>query len=435
MLRSLATRADRNETELVWQVDSAVPTSVRGDPFRLRQVLLNLVSNAIKFTRNGEILVSVQLASLSESTVSLHFSVSDTGIGIPEAKLRTIFKAFTQADSSTTRQFGGTGLGLAIASRLVTAMGGQIDVDSEVGTGSTFHFTIELGHALAPPATTVDANAPDLHDIAALVVDDNATNRQLLQQMLASWGIRVTSVDSGPAAIAYLTQLVRQDQPLPLLLSDVHMPHVDGFMLVERLRDTAGLCDIVVILLTSGGRPGDAARRRELKIAAQLLKPIRTSELLDTVLMVTGRPDRAGASREGKGPPPLPPLKILLAEDGKANQRLACALLQRWGHTVTIAENGRMAVEMWQQQPYDLVLMDVQMPDLDGLDATREIRSIEKTRGGHIPIVAMTARAMKGDRERCLDAGMDAYVPKPVRRNELYEAMAPFFESSAETNE
>ncbi|QDU39482.1 Sensory/regulatory protein RpfC [Maioricimonas rarisocia] len=437
MLRTLATRADRNETELIWQVGPDVPAFVRGDPFRLRQVLLNLVANAIKFTNKGEIVVSVDLASRSESAVRLHFSVSDTGIGIPESKLKTIFEAFTQADSSTTRRFGGTGLGLAISSRLVAAMGGQIDVESAVGTGSTFHFTIELGHAEALPATAPHDDEPDLHDIAALVVDDNATNRQLLQQMLESWGMQVAAVENGPAAIDHLTRLASQNKPLPLLLSDVNMPEMDGFMLVENLRNMDGCRDIVVILLTSGGRPGDSARRRELQIAAQLLKPVRTSELLDTVLMATGRSGRAvkpDTSKEEDARRRLPPLNILLAEDGKANQRLACALLQRWGHTVAIAENGRIAVDMWQQQSFDLILMDVQMPEMDGLDATREIRSIESMHGGHTPIVAMTARAMKGDRERCLEAGMDAYVPKPFRRHELYEAMAPFFETSAGEN-
>ncbi|MFG0334781.1 MAG: response regulator, partial [Maioricimonas sp. JB049] len=430
MLRTLATRAFRKEVELVWQVRPEVPQYVRGDPFRLRQVLLNLVGNAIKFTENGEVAVHVAGHTLPDSTVKLDFSVTDTGIGIPQEQLHRIFSAFTQADGSTTRRFGGTGLGLTISSRLVEAMGGRIEVESNVGTGSTFRFSIQA----LPAAETLHRNElidwPDLKDRSALVVDDNATNREILRQMLQSWGMRVETFEGGPQAFTRLSEFAASDGPLPLLLSDVNMPGMDGFMLVEQLRQSPQLKDATVILLTSGGRPGDAARGRELRIAAQLMKPVKSSELLEAVMVAIGEPlpDRIVPAGDDNGQQPaMPSLRILLAEDGKANQRLAKALLEKWGHTVTIAEDGRIAVDCWLNESFDLILMDVQMPEMDGLNATREIRAREDIDGGHIPIVAMTARAMKGDREQCLDAGMDGYVAKPVRKSDLYAAISPFF--------
>ncbi|MFG0297426.1 MAG: response regulator, partial [Maioricimonas sp. JB045] len=428
MLRTLATRAHRKKVELIWWVDSDVPARVVGDPVRLRQVLLNLVGNAIKFTEKGEITISVTTQSRTDKHARLHFSVRDTGIGIPPEKLRRIFSAFTQADTSTTRQYGGTGLGLTISARLVEAMGGKIQVESEVGEGSMFHFTADLGWTDTPTATDGPEDWPDLHNEPVLVVDDNATNRHILQEMLESWGMQVETVEGGPEAIDRLNDIVRHRGRLPLLLSDVHMPDMDGFMLIERLRRTAETRDTIVILLTSGGRPGDAERRRNLDIAAHIMKPVKQSELLDAIMLAVGKP-RAGASKPADEPEPekLPPLNILLAEDGKANQKLATALLKRWGHSVTVAANGRLAVDAWKDGTYDLILMDVQMPELDGLAATQAIRDLEDRQGGHIPIIAMTARAMKGDRERCLEAGMDDYVSKPVRKHELYAAIAPLF--------
>ncbi|QDU40884.1 Signal transduction histidine-protein kinase BarA [Maioricimonas rarisocia] len=435
MLRTLATRAHRKKVELIWQVDSDVPARVIGDPVRLRQVLLNLVGNAIKFTEQGEIAVTVTSQSQTDSNVRLHFSVRDTGIGIPPTKLKRIFSAFTQADTSTTRQYGGTGLGLTISSRLVEAMGGEIQVESEAGKGSTFHFTAELGWTEIPTPPEALQDWPDLHDEPVLVIDDNATNRHILREMLESWGMQVETVEGGPEAIERINDFVRHQARLPLLLSDVHMPDMDGFMLVERLRRSAETRDAVVILLTSGGRPGDAERRRKLEISAHIMKPVKQSELLDAIMFAVGKPrvSATEATSNEEEPEKLPPLNILLAEDGKANQRLAVALLQRWGHTVTVAANGRLAVEAWKDGDFDLILMDVQMPELDGLAATQIIRQREADKGGHIPIVAMTARAMKGDRERCLEAGMDDYVSKPVRKHELYEAIAPLFTTAEST--
>ena len=433
MLRTLATRAFRKDVELLWQVHSDVPQFVRGDPFRLRQVLLNLVGNAIKFTENGEVAVRVNGRSFPDGAVELDFSVTDTGIGIPPEQIQRIFSAFTQADGSTTRRFGGTGLGLTISSRLVEAMGGRIDVQSNPGAGSTFHFSIRAEQAAETAHAEVVPNWPDLKDRSAVVIDDNATNREILRQMLESWGMQVETVEGGPQALSRLDQLAGSSAPLPLLLSDVNMPDMDGFMLVQRLRQSPALREAVVILLTSGGRPGDMARGRELGIAAQLMKPVKSSELLEAILAAVGEPlpVRSVPASDESGPQPaMPPLRILLAEDGKANQRLAKALLEKWGHTVTIAEDGRIAVNCWQTAPFDLILMDVQMPELDGLDATREIRARESIDGGHIPIVAMTARAMKGDREQCLEAGMDGYVAKPVRKSDLYAAISPFFDAA-----
>ncbi|QDU36111.1 Signal transduction histidine-protein kinase BarA [Maioricimonas rarisocia] len=434
MLRTLATRAFRKDVELVWQVHSDVPPYVRGDPFRLRQVLLNLVGNAIKFTENGEVAVHVDGRELPDSTVQLDFSVTDTGIGIPPEQLDRIFSAFTQADGSTTRRFGGTGLGLTISSRLVEAMGGRIEVESRIGAGSTFRFSIQVQQAAQAVHENELTDWPDLNGRPAVVIDDNATNREILKQMLQSWGMQVETFEGGPQAFTRLSELVTSGGTLPLLLSDVNMPEMDGFMLVEQLRQSPQLKDAVVILLTSGGRPGDTARGRELDIAAQLMKPVKSSELLEAVMVAVGEPLPARAAPAGNDngqQPTMPPLNILLAEDGKANQRLAKALLEKWGHSVTIAEDGRIAVDRWQKDSFDLILMDVQMPELDGLNATREIRAREGIDGGHIPIVAMTARAMKGDREQCLDAGMDGYVAKPVRKSDLYAAISPFFPASA----
>jgi CheY-like chemotaxis protein len=394
-------------------------------------VLLNLAGNAIKFTEHGEIVVRVDRESRSASAARLHFTVRDTGIGIPPEKLDRVFEAFSQADSSTTRRFGGTGLGLTISSRLVEAMGGSIRVESDVGRGSTFAFSIDLQVAEDAPTTEEWLEWPDLCRRTVLVIDDNATNRHVLQQMLESWGMQVETVEGGPQAMQRLTRIVEQGGALPLLLSDVNMPNMDGFMLVEQLRKSPRLRDAVVILLTSGGRPGDMTRGKALRVSSQLMKPIKQSELLEALMVAVGGPAAATSTPVNKSEQALlPPQRILLAEDGQANQRLARALLERWGHTVEIAENGRIAVERSQAEPFDLILMDVQMPELDGLEATRQIRLREATHGGHIPIVAMTARAMKGDQERCLAAGMDGYVAKPVRKQELYAALVPLVTSS-----
>ena len=423
-LKSLGLRAHAKELELVWHVDADVPDWLSGDPLRLRQLLFNLVGNAIKFTDAGEVLVDVECQDRREDQVTLHFSVRDTGIGIPEEKQAAVFLAFEQVDTSTIRRFGGTGLGLAITARIVRAMGGRVWVDSAPEKGSTFHFTAEFQ---VGEQHHQDPALPDLDGLEVLIVDDNETNRRILKEMLESWGMIVETVTGGPQALAALQQTASQSQSLPLLISDVNMPKMDGFMLTERLRSLAQLQDTVIIMLTSGGRPGDMKRCEELSVSAHLIKPVKQSELFEAIMLAV-RP-RTPVGRSEVNPSPelelgsLPPLRILLAEDGKANQQMAVGLLTKWGHDVEIAEDGGRAIECWRKGTFDVILMDVQMPVLDGLEATQQIRQQEQEMGQQIPIVAMTARAMKGDAERCFAAGMDDYVSKPVRKAELYRAL------------
>ncbi len=430
-LKSLALRRHGKGLELAWHVHSDVPPYLRGDPTRLRQVLLNLIGNAIKFTHTGEVFLDVTADSLDDGTAaaSLRFMIRDTGVGIPVDKLDSIFSAFEQADSSTTRQFGGTGLGLAITRRIIEALDGRIWVESEPGRGSTFFFTLTIPIGDAPPDAPL-LDAPDLEQIPVLVVDDNPLNRRILRDMLESWGMPVTTVEGGVQAIAALQQLTAERGATPLLLTDVNMPEMDGFGLVQSLRTITQLQETVIIMLTSGGRPGDVARCEELGIHTHMMKPVKQSELLEAILMAVGRSTPTTVSDPPEEmPQQLPRLNVLLVEDGRANQRLARTLLEKWGHTVSIAENGQVGLNRWQQDEFDLILMDVQMPVMDGFEATRRIREKEQDTGRHIPIVAMTARALKGDREKCLAAGMDEYVSKPVRKLELHAAIAPFFTS------
>ena len=428
-LRTLSTRAFSKGLELSWRVATDVPQRVWGDPIRIRQVVLNLVGNAIKFTERGEVVVEISCQDLSDENLTLLVAVQDTGVGIREDRIDAIFSVFAQADNSTTRQFGGTGLGLTISLRIVEAMGGRIWVESQEGMGSTFRFTMQL--RVSGDLEGIPPEIPDLEDYPVLVVDDNATNRKILGEMLRSWGMRVDVVEGGPQAIAYLNRCSAQCETLPLVLSDVHMPGMDGFMLADRLRKIAALKETVFILLTSGARQGDKKDRAGPNINAQLLKPVKQSELLETILVAVGRPSpavREPPTRGTAGMPQLRPLRVLLAEDGKTNQKLAVGLLEKWGHSVTVAENGRAAVHCWETEAFDLVLMDLQMPEMDGLEATAQIRQRERETRMRIPIIAMTAHAMKGDRERCLESGMDGYVAKPIRQQELHDALSEFFQ-------
>jgi len=429
-LRSLSSRAHRKGLELAWRVDPSIPQVVLGDPIRIRQILMNLVGNAIKFTESGEIAVQVKSLETSSESVELHFQVRDTGIGIPQDRLQKIFDAFEQADASTTRQFGGTGLGLTISSRLVHAMGGIIWAESMLGHGSVFHFTIHLTSCGRNEILSSQVDVwPDLERQSVIVIDDNETNRLLLREMLSSWGLDVEVVPRAAEALAYLEAL-DEDAELPLMISDVNMPGMDGFALVETIRNHERLHALSIILLTSGTRPGDLGRSAQLGVSSHLMKPIKQSELLEAIMVAFGQVQRThelGDATNEADQPALPSLNILLAEDGLANQTLATAVLGKWGHNVEVAENGRIAFEKYLTGEYDIILMDVQMPEMDGYQATQAIRNHERTEGGRIPIVAMTARAMKGDRERCLESGMDEYVSKPIRRKDLYDAMAKFF--------
>ena len=434
-LKSLALRAHSKGIELAWQVHPDVPDYFHTDRVRLRQVLMNLVGNAIKFTSEGEVVVDVTLDEVLPQATRLHFVVSDTGVGIPSQKLDSVFEAFEQADSSTTRQFGGTGLGLAISKKIIQAMNGRVWVESKPGRGSQFHFLVELTNGEVPP-NAVSMEELDLTQIPVVIVDDNATNRRILTEMLQSWNMTVRSTADGPSAIEAIRESSGSHRLLPLLISDVHMPTMDGYALAEEIRSSDDMRETVIIMLTSGDHSGDALRRHKLGIAAHMMKPVKQSELQRVIVRLAGRQsliaapvsdkpgDKPGIGTDGE-PSPVGRLNILLVEDGVANQKLAMALLRKWGHNATLAEKGQQAVDQWRTTRFDVILMDVQMPVMDGLEATRMIRELERASRTdvHIPIVAMTARAMKGDREKCLDAGMDDYLSKPIRRNELFQAL------------
>jgi signal transduction histidine kinase/CheY-like chemotaxis protein len=426
-MKTLAFRADEKGLELLCEVAPGVPDIVRGDYGRLRQVVVNLVGNAIKFTDAGEVALRVQVEGHDDRALRLHCVVSDTGIGIPAEKQSFIFKAFSQADSSTTRKYGGTGLGLTISSRLVEMMGGKIWVESQVGTGSQFHFTVQLETPQEAVEIGKIAPAEHLRGVKALVVDDNRTNRRILEGMLRRWEMKPTSVESGEAALAELSVAALSGEQYALILTDMHMPKMDGFELVEHVRQIPELKAATIMMLTSAGRKGDAARCQKLGVSAYLLKPIRQSELREAIARVLGANPRSGPiplitrysladERE-----PATALRILLAEDNAVNQRLAARMLEKRGHSVTLVANGHEALEALEKARFDLVLMDVQMPEVDGFAATSALRDKERAAGGgtHLPVIALTAHAMKGDRERCLSAGMDDYLAKPIRPHEL----------------
>jgi signal transduction histidine kinase/CheY-like chemotaxis protein len=426
-LKTLSLRAQQRGLELAYQIAPNVQDALVGDPGRLRQIVVNLVGNAIKFTERGEIVVQAETKSQTEHDVCLHFTVSDTGIGIPPEKQRSIFEPFTQADGSMTRKYGGTGLGLAISSRLAEGMGGRIWVESEIGKGSSFHFTVCLGLQEGPAARTVPTDSVDLSNLVVLVVDDNATNRRILEGMLTNWQMKPTLADGGQAALNAMTLAKNTGMPFPVVLLDAQMPEMDGFTLAERIKRSPELASAVIMMLTSAGQRGDAARCRELGIAAYLTKPIKESELLKAIRIALGARSQKEARSAlitrhslGEG---RQRLRILLAEDNAVNQTLAVRLLEKRGHSVTAVPNGKEAMAALERQPFDLVLMDVQMPEMDGFEATAVIRAKEKATSAHIPIIAMTAHAMKGDEERCIAAGMDAYVSKPIQPEDLFEAI------------
>jgi signal transduction histidine kinase/DNA-binding response OmpR family regulator len=427
-MKTLAVRAYQKNLELACYVPPELPEVIVGDPTRLRQIILNLVGNAIKFTEQGEIVVRVEGDPRDSESISLHFTIADTGIGIPAEKQKMIFEPFTQADASTTRRYGGSGLGLSISARLIDMMGGRIWLESEVGKGTTFHFTAPFGAATAESQRPPSVDPRILDNLRVLVVDDNATNRQILEKILTHWRMRPAVVDGAKPALALLQQAKKTNDPFVLMITDRHMPETDGFMLVEQIQKMPDLAGLVMVMLTSGGHRGDGARCAELGIAAYLMKPVLQSDLLETLSKVLG------ARREAPQALPLitgetlreghVPLHVLLAEDNRVNQRLATRLLEKRGHVVVLAENGARALEVLEQHSFDIILMDVQMPVMDGMQATAAIREKERTTGtAHIPIIAMTAHAMEGDRERFLGSGMDGYVSKPVHSSELFQVI------------
>ncbi len=430
ILHALAHRAEEKGLELACDVASETPDSLMGDPGRLRQILVNLVGNAIKFTDRGEVLVSVSHEMEGDQEVLLHVVVSDTGIGIPTEKQQKIFESFTQADASTTRRFGGTGLGLTISSRLVELMGGRIWVDSAPGRGSAFHFTMRLGLQRGISARYIPAKLTTLEKMRVLVVDDNATNRHILEKVLVNWAMRPAAAEGGSEALEALAEAWRAGDPFRLMLVDVNMPFMDGFELVEIIRQRQEYRDLQVIVLTSSGMRGDAARCRDLAIAAYLTKPVKQSSLMNAITAVLGTVEPEGSSAplvtQYMLRDMLHPMNILLAEDNPVNQKIAVKMLEKKGHTVVVAANGREtldALECAKASFFNLILMDVQMPGMDGLEATARIRERERSTGRHIPIIALTAHAMKGDREVCLEAGMDGYVSKPLKSEELFAAI------------
>lgn len=422
-LKPLALRAHARQVELACEIAPDVPDGLVGDAGRLRQVITNLVGNAVKFTEHGEIIVRVGLVEQSNARAVLRFAVSDTGIGIPKDKQATIFESFTQADASTTRRYGGTGLGLAICALLVEMMGGRIQVQSEVGKGSTFSFDATFGISQAVPAEPAKSGASRLIGMHVLVVDDNETNRRILQQTLLKWRMRAVVAAGADEALALLREMHKQATPFDLVLTDAMMPVVDGFTLAQQIRAELKDHTPIIIMLSSAGERGDALRCREIGISAYLTKPVHQSELFDAMATILDCDRRSADNqvvtrhslREQRGA-----LRVLLAEDNPVNQRVAANMLQKRGHSVQIAENGKVALELLEQGTFDVVLMDIQMPEMSGLDATAAIREREKVTGSHIPIIAMTAHAMQGDRERCMAAGMDGYVSKPVRSAELF---------------
>jgi signal transduction histidine kinase/DNA-binding response OmpR family regulator len=426
--KALALRAHAKGLELACHVRADVPDALVGDPGRLRQVIVNLAGNAVKFTERGEVVVQVEVDSRTPEQVCLHFSVRDTGIGIPADKQRLIFEPFTQADGSTTRRYGGTGLGLTISTKLVEMMGGRIWVESEPGKGSTFHFTAHFPLQKGSKVARLPRRPESLHSLPVLVVDDNATNRRILEEMLNHWHLRPTVVEGGPQALLALRNAAQRGEPFPLVLLDAMMPEMDGFTLAARIKHEPDLAAATIMMLSSADRQGDAVRCRELGVARYLTKPIKQSELLDAILQLLGTVQINRAERTGRkaslDPESRSRLRLLLAEDNAVNQKLALRLLQKQGHVVVAVNNGREALAALEQQSFDLVLMDVQMPEMGGFEATAAIRDRERKEGGHQPILAMTAHAMKGDRERCLEAGMDGYVSKPLHAKELFEAIA-----------
>ena len=423
--KSLSVRSAQKKLELVCHCAPDLPAMVLGDPGRLRQILVNLVGNAIKFTEQGEVVVHVEKLSGTADEGTLHFSVSDSGIGIPPEKQKSIFAAFTQADTSSTRRFGGTGLGLAIASQLVAMMRGRIWVESAVGRGSTFHFTVRMDVPNPPPEQPVQARIAVLQDLPVLVVDDNAASRRALGEVLSGWGVRPTASSGASQALTCLQQARDGGKPYRIVIADAQMPEVDGCTLIERIKQDPQLAGVPIIL-TSSGQPGDAADCRELGVSAYLTKPIGEAELLEAILQVLGERESAGQSQSitrHSSNETRRNFRILLVEDNPVNQLLGARLLQTRGHSVVGAVSGRQALAALEKETFDLVLMDVQMPEMDGLEATAAIRDMERTSGKHLPIIAMTAHAMRGDRERCLSAGMDGYVAKPVNSKDLYAAI------------
>jgi PAS domain S-box-containing protein len=438
-IKLLATRAHAKGLELACDIRPDVPTALVGDPNRLRQIVTNLIGNAIKFTERGEVVLTVEVETQSDRAAVLRFSISDTGIGVPSDRQEAVFKPFVQADGSTTRKYGGTGLGLAISTSLAALLGGRMWLESEAGKGSTFLFTVpydlDRAPALAPVTDKRTAQIGQLRDMPVLVVDDNAVNRRILEATLRRWHLNPVLAESGPAGVAAAQAHKLAGTPFRLVLLDSQMPGMDGFATAAAIRSDPSLAGTLLLMLTSGGLQGDAARCRVAGIAGYLMKPVSQAELLEAILVVVGgqagAPDPVHLLTRHTLRENLRKLRILLAEDNPVNQMVAARLLEKRGHTVVIVGDGSAALAALDEPDgggFDLILMDVQMPEMDGLEATARIRVREKSSGRHLPIVAMTAHAMKGDEERCLAGGMDGYVSKPIQVEQLFATIARVME-------
>jgi len=436
-MKGLSFRAHQKGLELVYDVRPEVPETLLGDPGRIRQVLINLVGNAIKFTARGEIVVAVDEQSEGPNATRLHFAVKDSGVGVPAEKQERIFEAFSQADGSMTRKFGGTGLGLTICRRLVELMGGRIWMESQPGQGSTFHFNILVGVRDAPATRYAPVQPEQLRDMRVLIVDDNFANRHVLEGMVTRWGMRPTQAEDGRAGLQALQSANSMGQPFPLVLLDSEMPAMDGFEFAAFVRKDPSLAGTMIMMLTSAGHVGDAVRCKELAISAYLVKPVRQRELLEGICaLFREKPEKKAeplvtkhSLREDRQR-----RRVLLAEDNLVNQKLASRLLEKRGFQVTVAGDGQVALNELEKHSFDIVLMDVQMPNMDGFEATAEIRKREKSTGGRIPIIAMTAHALKEDEERCLAAGMDGYLSKPIRTTELFATIEKFLGEGTQTD-
>ena len=430
-LSLLALRAHQKGLELGCNILPDVPENLVGDPDRLQQVILNLVGNAIKFTDKGEVIVHIEAEVLDTTQVCLHFKISDTGIGIPPEKQEDIFRAFVQADGSMTRKYGGTGLGLSISSRLVELMGGEIWVESEPGKGSCFHFTACLG--IVPGSISRQSYPAELRDLRVLVVDDNEVNRRILQAVLLNWWMRPKVVASGEAGLEALQRANDTGDPYRLVLMDGMMPGMDGKQVSSRIKSDPALKHVPVILLTSATQPDYAKQCADLGVEGYLVKPVKQTELLQVILKLLGGREKQATAEEPGVTPPARHVHALLVEDNPVNRQIAVRMLERRGHSVKVAECGREALQLLETERFDVVLMDVQMPDMDGFEATAAIRERETLTAAHIPIIAMTAHTMEGDRERCLRAGMDDYITKPIRPQALYRTIEELVSTTART--
>ncbi len=428
-LRNHSVRAFEKGLELALRVEPDVPDQVVGDPVRLGQIVANLVGNAVKFTDAGEVVVGVRATDVGADAVELHFEVRDTGIGIPPEARDSIFESFSQADESTTRKFGGTGLGLSICKRLVRLMDGRIWVESSGGVGSRFRFTLPFGHGAPGRVLGRSFQSEALAGLPVLIADDNATSRQILEEMCTGWGMRPTSIGEGEAALARMHAAAGRGEPFPLVLLDAHMPHTHGPTIAADMRADPMLQGPAILTLISGVSAGRGAS--EESFAGSVLKPIKQSELLVAILdaLDTSRVSATSvdSARRRRGDA----LSFLLAEDNEINQALAKGLLENRGHHVTVVTNGKLAYDLLGTRSFDVVLMDIEMPVMDGLEATRLIREREARTGQHVPIVAMTAHAMAGDRERCLEAGMDDYSAKPIKVDEVIVQIEALLEDLA----